>query len=861
MIGEDDKVGDLTSAAALQLPHLGNLIRARLTLAQNIKDAEDAEDVDGIQPIYLVDSNVLYLYFDPSENDRIIQLFPAAKKSGSVGKDTAIITGQHLFSGRLPGQGLRPLFIDPGHLEEFRNKLSANMESFKKSAKVARETDPKDFKRALAVLRGKLTRAQHDRAALRRFTEMNIPKFLADYDLTAATAAQQLISLTAKDYIRPFRLAPYVDRLQIDKPDPEEVERWTRALSKAEPGLGAYVAKQRSQNRQRDAECLARIQMQNARLHDRGHPVRFRLVTADENIHVAVANEAQNSPDCRVQVRRASQYGPVFNTADLDNCVNRSAATIKLRDAIDTFLEEAKRPGENRDQMLERLDDQTRLLQRIVGDLNSWVALAPDGNRQDRERRAKALWKFLQERNEGVFGELRPLMGAELSSMLPKIENHWHGLLQNSVHMNTHLIVRHFHALLSDIEEAYERLRTTEIASDVALSYEREHLRHSSQLTKSHLQTLLRKALIAALGEMNRRASLSFSARAPAILTANGEHLPTRIVRDAYYKEVDELQAHIIELCNLEMNAETGEEISFRDVQLGCAAVALHLGAWSSTVNICQRLIHELKELRTSATDQISFADAHFMRASGLRALVWVQGQEIAVSEDGQTRIDEMLDSGLAHLDAAAEIYADYQDEVGVAQVHAARAMHAVTQLMLMLLTSWRPDGRQDREEPRISAQPVEIAAFVLNSSLSAIDACSRIDPDERLDLAERQFESSLRSKAAIAALLCLIAIRGLGSDMPSLDSVQFDRLRSYVEDTIQKEKKGQLRFVVWSTILDLARTIEMAPNVGNLEAITSRLDDLVAKEKDLRVSDNLEIAFLLRATKTGLADAGFETM
>ena len=337
-------IGQVMTTRLEQLHHLGNLIRARLTLEQNIEDSTASHD-HGFQPIYLVDANVLHLFFDPANNTGLVQLFPGGTQPRQISVDTAIITGQFLFSGRLPGQRLLPLFIDPGHLHEFRSKMSAHLNRLNAAVAEDQDDDPKEFKRMVAAIKRQLTKGNDDPSALRRAAESQIPQLIERFNLGQSSAALQLLKLSSGDRIRPLRLAPNCARDLVDHPEPEIVARWQELLLRAHHSANSFIhhdAPPKTKNQKRDAECLARIEALNTRNAIERSPARFVLITTDELIHTAVAQADDTTGGSFVEVRRASQYIPVFNTEDMDNQID--SAEIKRPAKSDAAFAATERP-------------------------------------------------------------------------------------------------------------------------------------------------------------------------------------------------------------------------------------------------------------------------------------------------------------------------------------------------------------------------------------------------------------------------------------------------------------------------------------------------------------------------------------
>ncbi|MEM9267873.1 MAG: hypothetical protein AAGA78_02920 [Pseudomonadota bacterium] len=492
--------------------------------------------------------------------------------------------------------------------------------------------------------------------------------------------------------------------------------------------------------------------------------------------------------------------------------------------------------------------------------MRTWLAEGSESEREERARRARALIDSIKERSErSVLASLSPLMGEGLAATLPSIERHWDALAKNAIFLNVHLLVRYHQELLKGIEDAFDEARSGATATALAEVYESKQMELSSELDKSHLQTAMRNALILALESLNRRASLTFSTRAPdTLLNAKGVHLPTRIVRDAWQREDEDLRHDIEGLCML-------SKPDFRDVQLGCAAVALQLGAWSTTCNIAERLIADLNSDQATEEDEDApksnalpkdlarrLGDAHFLRASGLRALVWTDYESIFKDEDGAQNLHQMLGSGQAHLDAALELFEPIDDTLGIAQIKAAQAMHMATRLLLASVLD-------ETAVPESQDELTDLASNTIFAARDALDAGSAPELEGVEDLASRAFSVTLKAKAGVAALLCRLAVRQLDIKLPSFEALNFPRFHEEVQAAIDAEDDQRLRFHVWKIILALSQATETEQEDLTQRAAYDSLKAMLNRQDLAQPEENLEIAFLLRHTQMDYAKSAVQ--
>ena len=393
--------------------------------------------------------------------------------------------------------------------------------------------------------------------------------------------------------------------------------------------------------------------------------------------------------------------------------------------------------------------------------------------------------------------------------------------------------------MLADIETAFTEVRKGRTGNRLAQQYQERQIHLSYDLDKSHLQTAMRNALIRALDSLNRRASLTFSTRAPSGLSKGGAELPAKIVRDAWSNKRVQLERDISDLCSL-------TRPNFTDVQLGCGAVALQLGAWPTAANIAERLISDLTPDEASSelgSDlKWKLAESHFIRASSLRALVWVEFHKIIDTENGRQSIRSMLDSGLLHLDTAEQLFDELDDLVGLSLVRAARAMHIATRLLLS--ASGCPVFEDEND-----AMHQDWASSVLKYARDALDAASEPAVKPNRDLAGRSFEVTLKAKGAIAALLCRLAIHKLKLKMPSVDAVRFSRFHEEIHNAVKTQEKT-LTFEVWKIILRLSDAIETEDQARIFKQVHAEIEEMLGTETVSRPERNLEIRFLQLVTE-----------
>lgn len=407
--------------------------------------------------LYFVDSNVAHLFFDPASNQQHVD--PVGMRSPVVGHDVlcAAITAEFLFSGALPGQVEKRLFLDPGHAEELlrqiphlREKAGAVAITPENRAAVLREAE---------ALRQRLLDAErrHDDPATREAALEDLQKALDDllnlvraHDLEPLCGALLLKRLLSGATLSPLRRAPLIPvDLILDGPPADLVAQWRARLAAAKRSRPEPSGR-RDENRERDARCLARLEAANARLALRGVAARCVLVTSDETIHEAQARwliERHGGPERVIFSRRVVQYMPLTTYRDMPNFTRDDAPTRLIESTVDLFL---------RPLLIGPGDFTPRLarLQRWLADMSGALRDAQD-ERRDGGHGAAVRARLLM-------GSLAKVACAGAEATINLVRARWGALLAKALAANTPLLARRFEGLLGGLGDEVARLRDDE---------------------------------------------------------------------------------------------------------------------------------------------------------------------------------------------------------------------------------------------------------------------------------------------------------------------------------------------------------------------------------------------------------------
>lgn len=542
-----------------KLSYLTELADFRLALDRNVRDAEATGPDKPLRVLYLIDANLLHLYFAPIKTANNIRAFSFAKPPSDLEAAMAIITAEFLFHGKLPGRGNFPLYIDPGHMIEFSNTVIDQTGTMLAAASKVDAAKKRQLRKQIDVLRREIIKARGSSKELRKLYDTKLQKLFADYNFEPEAAPQMLRELIrGKDLVRPLEFAPYIDRSLVRNPDADAVNHWLDRLKTHRRPW--ETANEKSDNRKRDAECLARLFSINKDLQERKVSAQIVLVTSNKSMHAAV--RAENLP--RSYIRHPHQYIPLNNIRDLDNSVTSARGTLAISHAIDTLL--ALRPPDK-----DSAVGYARKVCQLGSNLDVWLNPRKGETREEdkdwreyRKRKAKALTK----------ANFAPLLQENLGFSAQNISEIWLKLLRNAEHLNSRHIVAHYSTWLFGLLDEMEKVseQTREGLSEL---YEQDQLVLASSLTRQHLELVLCSALMEAPKTSRRWAILGTG------ISVTTEPEPVEIdaassqlVKDFCQDDKRTFLPPVKKLCQLKNPVE--------QIALACAIISLQIGSWTT---------------------------------------------------------------------------------------------------------------------------------------------------------------------------------------------------------------------------------------------------------------------------------------
>lgn len=542
-----------------KLSYLTELADFRLALERNVRDAEATGPDKPLRVLYLIDANLLHLYFAPIKNANNVSAFSFAKQPRNLEAAMAIITAEFLFHGKLPGRGKFPLYIDPGHMIEFSKKVIDQTETMLAAAKKVDVAKKRQLRKDIDVLRGEIVKVSGNSKELRKLYDTKLQELFADYSFEPEAAPQMLRELIrGKDLVRPLEFAPYIDRGLVRKPDANAVNHWLEMLKTHRRPW--ETVDEKSDNRKRDAECLARLFSINKDLQQRKVSAQLVLVTSNKSMHAAV--RAANLP--RSYIRHPHQYIPLNNIRDLDNRVASARGTHAISHAIDTLL--ALRPPDE--------DSPVGFARQVChrgSNLDVWLNPRKGEIREEdkdlrdyQKRKAKALTKAY----------FAPLLQENLGFSAQAVSEIWLKLLRNAEHLNSRHIVAHYSTwlfgLLDEMEKVSEQTR-----DGLSELYEQDQLVLASNLTRQHLELVLCSALMEAPKTSRRWAILGTGI---SVTTgpepAEIEAASWQLVEDFCQDDRRTFVSPVNKLCELKNPVE--------QIALACAIISLQIGSWTT---------------------------------------------------------------------------------------------------------------------------------------------------------------------------------------------------------------------------------------------------------------------------------------
>jgi hypothetical protein len=296
-----------------------------------------------------------------------------------VNRQTAVVTGEYLLCGCLPGQHDGRLYLTEWHWRELRSRFKILLDHFVSKAKLAiqasRDADAKEppIDQIQGEIDETLAFAQHadlnadqliERVPLPHADREEIAKDLAklkkseveigDRSLLNFTTARIIASKLIDDHIiEPLQqikriygeIAPRLSPLQLLKPKPNLGERreidaqarkWQARIQQEEELRGSEVRREPGRLAV-DAASLAHVQWIAERLEKDGG--RIVLVTGDNLVFDAYRRWWSDEPNVPFALRRITQYAPILNFRDAKSRASTSESIFEnTRRAVEPAL-------------------------------------------------------------------------------------------------------------------------------------------------------------------------------------------------------------------------------------------------------------------------------------------------------------------------------------------------------------------------------------------------------------------------------------------------------------------------------------------------------------------------------------------
>ena len=353
------------------LPQLAHLIEIVDDLDRHLNDAEHAAAGGKIN--YVFDENVFELFLRPQRMAEYVSLFHSSRWSmdehsrkfwRNINAQSALLAGEYLFSGSLPGQEQNYLYITPWHRDELFHRSSQMIYEFEQelpSSDIVREFlfQMAKFRTAAARATGIAINLRDDddgtgiSADIQTLREAGVPEdqlggYLRTRVALRAIASEdrmmpmiQLQRMMSPDFfsaIRPIHHsgAPGSDGRRILA----DAEAWFARLQQEATRQhhdSVSNARRRQPGRpfgslRNDALALAAVESL-ARDRQKAGELTV-LVTGDALLYSAYRRwHLANCPDAPFLLRRVTQYAPVFSLGD------REVVILPRPGILDEFLD------------------------------------------------------------------------------------------------------------------------------------------------------------------------------------------------------------------------------------------------------------------------------------------------------------------------------------------------------------------------------------------------------------------------------------------------------------------------------------------------------------------------------------------
>ena len=331
------------------LPQLADLIETGDDLQLRHQDSKDAGNGRTIN--YIFDENVFELFLRPSVNAGLVALFHKNDwKSGAkanehwraINAQSAVLTGEYLFSGSLPGQSEDKIYLTSWHRKELLHRVAhigwgagkANTDSG-----MVRDFLFRMASFRAAVISGAMSEGARPRSdgfdeVLRdtaNLKDAGVPEGTINAYVWTRIALHtiaeddnlgpllQIKRLFSREYFTCIRSTDELARRSIDQIEfTREAAFWQRLFE------DEYARRSTQKDRMRSSEALYNDARSLALLHQinrgQGHEETTLFVTGDSIVFSAYRRwHSETCPEKPFLLRRVAQYAPAFALGGLDD--------------------------------------------------------------------------------------------------------------------------------------------------------------------------------------------------------------------------------------------------------------------------------------------------------------------------------------------------------------------------------------------------------------------------------------------------------------------------------------------------------------------------------------------------------------
>lgn len=495
----DEQKADTPDVLKQQLGYFQDLLRLRRVLRRNELDdllvaPLNEEGGKDYQILYLVDNNVLGFYVDPGNKKGLTQCLRGKRSARftsatrDIDRNVACITAEYIFSNRLPGQKQFPLYVDPGHWEEFLSFSRQAIPECLEAEKAVRE-DPSVAKSVAAFEDTIKTAAgARDIETIKNIYLNEVPNFIHERGLASIVRAQLIRNVLRRK--PPLALAPMVRLPYLPEGQalraPQKLEAFFDKAIRDHDAKREEGRRKSDDARLTDAKCLARLSAINGYYAKNGIPARVVLITADEQLEIVARTQRTEAAEAcggDTFLRSVQQFLPVFNTHDMPNDIDERSATWDIRDAIDARVLRHINPASettdvNVDRAIEEFDTSVRGHMHML-DL---VQRAEWGDSLE-IRAVAALRRHFEKLAKDDLGAL-------INENLDILRKDWGTLLETSERANFKLLIRHHRSQLGEISVVAEEINA-KIQETLEPEIVEKQRRTTSRMAREHLETTL----------------------------------------------------------------------------------------------------------------------------------------------------------------------------------------------------------------------------------------------------------------------------------------------------------------------------------------------------------------------------------